>query len=42
MEVFFQQQLTLEELEQCLPLRIMAVHRSRLELAGEQGAVSLP
>ncbi|WP_444946130.1 ribosome small subunit-dependent GTPase A [Microbulbifer sp. VTAC004] len=39
---FFQQQVTLEELEQCLPLRVMAVHRGRLELAGEQGAVSLP
>ncbi|WP_444928537.1 ribosome small subunit-dependent GTPase A [Microbulbifer sp. SSSA002] len=39
---FFQQQLTLEEYEQCVPLRVMAVHRSRLELAGEQGAISLP
>jgi len=39
---FFLQQLSFEELEQTVPLRVMAVHRSRLELAGEQGAVSLP
>ncbi|WP_237062703.1 ribosome small subunit-dependent GTPase A [Microbulbifer zhoushanensis] len=34
---FFQQQLALEELEACDPLRVMAVHRDRLLLAGEQG-----
>lgn len=39
---FFLQQLSFEELEQTVPLRVMAVHRSRLELAGEQGTVSLP
>ncbi|GAB2887654.1 ribosome small subunit-dependent GTPase A [Microbulbifer echini] len=39
---FFLQQLSFEELEQTLPLRVMAVHRNRLELAGEQGIVSLP
>ncbi|BBM01879.1 ribosome small subunit-dependent GTPase A [Microbulbifer sp. GL-2] len=39
---FFLQQLSFEELEQTVPLRVMAVHRSRLELAGEQGPVSLP
>ncbi|WP_237055549.1 ribosome small subunit-dependent GTPase A [Microbulbifer sediminum] len=34
---FFQQQLVLEELEACDPLRVMAVHRDRLLLAGERG-----
>nr|WP_255771760.1 ribosome small subunit-dependent GTPase A [Microbulbifer guangxiensis] len=34
---FFQQQLSLEEYELCEPLRVMAVHRNRLEVAGETG-----
>ena len=39
---FFQQQLTLDELEHCDPVRVMAVHRSQLEVTGEGGAESLP
>ncbi len=39
---FFQQQLTLEELTDCVPVRVMAVHRSQLEVAGERGEEVLP
>ena len=39
---FFQQQLTLEELELGEAVRVMAVHRNQLEVAGESGAESLP
>ncbi|SEA45717.1 ribosome small subunit-dependent GTPase A [Microbulbifer marinus] len=39
---FFQQQLSLAELSDCEPVRVMAVHRSQLEIAGEQGERSLP
>lgn len=39
---FFQQQLTLDELNDCEPLRVMAVHRSQLDLAGEVGERALP
>jgi ribosome biogenesis GTPase len=39
---FFQQQLTLQELNDCEPMRVMAVHRSQLNLAGEQGEESVP
>ncbi|WP_444920068.1 ribosome small subunit-dependent GTPase A [Microbulbifer sp. CnH-101-G] len=38
---FFQQQLSLDELGSCIPMRVMAVHRSQLELAGEEGALTL-
>ncbi|SHF16097.1 ribosome biogenesis GTPase [Microbulbifer donghaiensis] len=38
---FFQQQLSLAELSDCEPVRVMAVHRSQLEIAGEQGERSL-
>ncbi|QIL91366.1 ribosome small subunit-dependent GTPase A [Microbulbifer sp. SH-1] len=34
---FFQQQLSLEELTDCEPLRVMAVHRSQIEVSGERG-----
>lgn len=34
---FFQQQLSLEELEQTEPVRVMAVHRDRLDVAGASG-----
>lgn len=39
---FFQQQLTLDELNDYEPLRVMAVHRSQLDLAGEGGGRTLP
>ncbi|MFC6633046.1 ribosome small subunit-dependent GTPase A [Microbulbifer taiwanensis] len=39
---YFQQQLTLEELNDCEPLRVMAVHRNQLDLAGENGERALP
>lgn len=38
---FFQQQLSLEELGDCEAVRVMAVHRSQLEVAGEQGEESV-
>ncbi|WP_231745270.1 MULTISPECIES: ribosome small subunit-dependent GTPase A [Microbulbifer] len=38
---FFQQQLSLHEYEHCEPVRVMAVHRNRLEVAGEGGEKSL-
>ncbi|MCO1333589.1 ribosome small subunit-dependent GTPase A [Microbulbifer sp. OS29] len=38
---FFQQQLSLDELEKYAPLRVTEVHRSRLVLAGEEGSTSL-
>lgn len=34
---FFQQQLSLDELNDCVPVRVMAVHRSQLEVSGEDG-----
>ncbi|WP_078082781.1 ribosome small subunit-dependent GTPase A [Microbulbifer mangrovi] len=34
---FFQQQLSLEELEAFEPVRVTAVHRSQIEVAGERG-----
>lgn len=39
---FFQQQLTLDEWTESTPARVMAQHRSRLELCSEQGAIDLP
>ncbi len=39
---FFQQQLTLDEIENCEPVRVMAVHRNRLEVAGESGDSEVP
>lgn len=39
---FFQQQLSLDEYEHCEPVRVMAVHRNRLEVAGESGESSIP
>ncbi len=39
---FFQQQLTVEEWETCDPVRVMAVHRNRLEVAGENGDLDVP
>ncbi|MFV8781339.1 ribosome small subunit-dependent GTPase A [Microbulbifer sp. SA54] len=38
---FFQQQLSLEELGDCDPVRVMAVHRSQIEVAGERGEESV-
>ncbi|WP_105102034.1 ribosome small subunit-dependent GTPase A [Microbulbifer pacificus] len=34
---FFQQQLSLDELVCCEPVRVMAVHRSQIEVSGEHG-----
>nr|WP_282449919.1 ribosome small subunit-dependent GTPase A [Microbulbifer sp. CAU 1566] len=34
---FFQQQLSLDELNDCVPVRVMAVHRSQIEVSGEEG-----
>ena len=34
---FWQQQLTLDELGDCEPVRVMAVHRSQIEVSGESG-----
>ena len=34
---FFQQQLSLEELNDCVPVKVMAVHRSQIEVSGEAG-----
>ncbi|WOX04560.1 ribosome small subunit-dependent GTPase A [Microbulbifer pacificus] len=34
---FFQQQLSLDELTDCEPVRVMAVHRGQLEVSGERG-----
>ncbi|WP_250459167.1 ribosome small subunit-dependent GTPase A [Microbulbifer litoralis] len=39
---FFQQQLTLEELADSEPVRVMAVHRSQLDVSGEGGDEPLP
>lgn len=39
---YFQQQLTLEECMQCLPAKIIAQHRSHLELYTEHGKQNLP
>lgn len=39
---FFQQQLNLDEWETAEPVRIMAQHRSQLEVQGEQGSRTLP
>ncbi len=39
---FYQQQLALEELEQCTPVRILTVHRGHLFVGGETGEVDLP
>lgn len=39
---FFQQQLSLDELELAEPVRVMAVHRNQLEVAGEHGSENLP
>ena len=39
---FFQQQLSLEECTQYLPARVIAQHRSYLELYSEQGSQRLP
>ena len=38
---FFQQQLTLDEWTESTPARVMAQHRSRLELCSEQGPFHL-
>ncbi|WP_406828277.1 ribosome small subunit-dependent GTPase A [Microbulbifer sp. ARAS458-1] len=34
---FFQQQLSLDELSECEPVKVMAVHRSQIEVAGDAG-----
>ncbi|QHQ40700.1 ribosome small subunit-dependent GTPase A [Microbulbifer hydrolyticus] len=34
---FFQQQLSLDELNDCEPVKVMAVHRSQVEVTGERG-----
>ncbi|WP_288131309.1 GTPase RsgA [Microbulbifer sp.] len=34
---FFQQQLSLDELTDCDPVRVMAVHRSQIDVAGDAG-----
>ncbi|WP_082859219.1 ribosome small subunit-dependent GTPase A [Microbulbifer sp. Q7] len=34
---FFQQQLSLDELNDCEPVKVMAVHRSQIEVTGEAG-----
>ncbi|MCQ3828921.1 ribosome small subunit-dependent GTPase A [Microbulbifer elongatus] len=34
---FFQQQLRLEELAECEPVKVMAVHRSQVEVTGDAG-----
>ncbi len=39
---FFQQQLNLDEWTDATPARVMAQHRSRLELLCEQGPIDLP
>jgi len=39
---YFQQQLTLEECTQCVPARVIAQHRSHLELYTEHGKQDLP
>lgn len=39
---FFQQQLTLEEWDDCLPARVIEQHRSNLIVLSEQGSLSLP
>lgn len=39
---FFQQQLSLQEWQHCIPARVFEVHRNRLLVIGEQGEISLP
>ncbi len=39
---FFLQQLSLDKLNDREPVRVMAVHRSQLQVAGESGEQSLP
>ena len=39
---FFQQQLTLEEWDDCSPARVVEQHRSNLIVLSEQGSLSLP
>ena len=34
---FFQQQLSLEELNECAPVKVMAVHRSQIDVTGDTG-----
>lgn len=34
---FFQQQLSLDELSECAPVKVMAVHRTQIEVAGDAG-----
>nr|WP_010131699.1 ribosome small subunit-dependent GTPase A [Microbulbifer agarilyticus] len=34
---FFQQQLSLDELNDCEPVKVMAVHRSQIDVCGEHG-----
>ncbi len=41
-KTFFQDQLTAEESEHCDPVRVMAVHRNRLEVCGAQGEDEVP
>ncbi|AQQ66734.1 ribosome small subunit-dependent GTPase A [Microbulbifer agarilyticus] len=38
---FFQQQLSLDELNDCQPVKVMAVHRSQIEVSGESGEESV-
>ncbi|MCA0899509.1 ribosome small subunit-dependent GTPase A [Microbulbifer agarilyticus] len=38
---FFQQQLSLDELNNCQPVKVMAVHRSQIEVSGESGEESV-
>ena len=39
---YFQQQLSLEEYEQCRPGRILLQHKSQLQVATESGLIDLP
>lgn len=39
---FFQQQITLDELEQTLPARVFEHHRSNVEVLSEQGSITTP
>jgi len=39
---FFQSQLDLTELEACRPVRVLAVHRGALEVAGDNGTARIP
>jgi len=41
-QAFFQQQLSLDEWQQCYPVRVLEQHKTLLDVSGEQGTMRLP